>query len=260
MTTPLGQLAQPYLCFPSSACGVQFFRDRPVCSERLRRVARREPGPPCVRQKLGAEERVQGGRGGCLVRRRRVLGPERILVRRAEQAVRLRSKVFVGLGRRSLEHLDRLLGLALREPGLCEQEAGLLGRMGPGKVFHHLGKYAGGERVVLRVEREAPLSDLATGASLRRLCGQEVPREESQRHDERHGEICRRLLVIPDPVGERLQPVGLSNYRASCRRYRRCHKETVVEVGGGSGGSGGRWSAGTTSPSSRTSTTSQTCL
>src|SRR5206468_9786837 len=67
MTTPLGQLAQPYLCFPSRACGVQFFRDRPVCSERLRRVARREPGPPRVRQKLGAEERVQGGRGGHLV-------------------------------------------------------------------------------------------------------------------------------------------------------------------------------------------------
>src|SRR2546430_330218 len=150
MTTPLGQLADPYLCFPSRARGVQFFRDRPVCSERLRRVARRE-------------------------------------------------------------------------------------------------------RVVLRVEREAPLSDLATGASLGRLRGQEVPREESQRHDERHGEICRRLLVIPDPVGERLQPVRLSNHRASCRRYRRCHKETVVEVGGGSGGSGGRWSAGTTSPSSRTS-------
>src|SRR5438034_6754287 len=223
MTTPLGQLAQPYFCFPSSACGVQFFRDRPVCSERLRRVARREPGPPRVRQKLGAEERVQGGRGGRLVRRRRVLGPERILVRRAEQAVRLRSKVFVGLGRRPLEHLDRLLGLALREPGLCEQDAGLLGPVGPGKVLHHLGQYAGGERVVLRVEREAPLSDLATGASLRRLRGQEVPCEESQRHDERHGEICRRLLVIPDPVGERLQPVGLSNHRASCRRYRRPH-------------------------------------
>src|SRR5213078_4290121 len=62
----------------------------------------------------------------------------------------------------------------------CEQDAGLLGPMGPGKVLHHLGQYAGGERVVLRVEREAPLGDLATGASLRRLRGQEVPREESQ--------------------------------------------------------------------------------
>src|SRR5207248_152378 len=217
MTTPLGQLAEPHLCFPSRGCGVQLFCDRPVSNERLSRVTRRQPGPPGVRKKLGAEERVQSGRGGCLVRRRRVLGPERILVRRAEQAVRLRSKVFVGLGRRPLEHLDRLLGLALREPGLCEQDAGLLGPMGPGKVLHHLGKYAGGERVVLRVEREAPLSDLATGASLRRL-------------------------VIPDPVGERLQPVGLSNHRASCRRYRRCHTPSsggcrggwkLVEVGGG---------------------------
>src|SRR5437764_11649578 len=46
--------------------------------------------------------RVQSGRGGCLVRRRRVLGPERILVRRAEQSVRLRSKV------RSEEHTSEL--------------------------------------------------------------------------------------------------------------------------------------------------------
>src|SRR5882762_7603891 len=226
MTAPLGQLPEAHLGLPGGGCGVELFRDRPVRDERFGGVTRREPGPPCVREKLRPEERVQRRGGGCLVGRRGVFGPERVLVRRTEQGVALRSEVLVGLGSRPPEDFDRLLGLALRQPGLREQDARLLGRVGPGEVFHHLRQYAGCERVVLRIEREACLRDLATGTALRGLRGQEAPREEPQGDDERHREVGRYLFVTPDPASEPRQRVGLPNHRASRRRYRRRHALT----------------------------------
>src|SRR3989454_9088339 len=226
MPAPLGQLPAAHFSLPGGCCGAQLSPDPPVSGERFGGIPRREPGPPCIREKLRPEERVQGRSDSRLVGSRGILGPERVLVRRTEQGVALPSEVLVGLGSRPLEYFDRLLGLALRQPGLREQDARLLGRVGPGEVLHHLGQYAGRERVVLRIEREAPLRDLATGTALRGLRGQEAPREEPQRDDERHREVGRYLLVIPDPASEPRQRVGLPNRRASRRRYRRRHALT----------------------------------
>src|SRR5882724_8736865 len=114
MTAAFGQLPEADFCFPGGGRGVQLFRDRPVCGERFGGIARGEPGPPCVREKLGPEERVQGRGGGRLVGGRGLLGPQRVLVGRTEQGVALRSEVLVGLGSGPLEDVDRLLGLALR--------------------------------------------------------------------------------------------------------------------------------------------------
>src|SRR5207245_144527 len=179
---------------------------------------------------------------GGFISRRGVLWPERILVRRTQQAIHLGAEVLVGVGSRSLEDVDRLLVLALRQSGLCEQDAGLLRGVGAGEVLHHLGQHAGGERVVLRIEGEASLRDLAAGAPLRGLRGQEVPREERQSDEERHCEVGRQLLVAPDPAIEPRQRVGLLNRRTSRCGHRRRHTPSsrgceggwkLVEVGGG---------------------------
>src|SRR5947208_10677891 len=122
MTASLGQLAEPDLGLPGRARGVQLRHNRPVDRERFRSVTRRDPGSPRVGEKLRPEERIQGRGGGGLVSCRGVLGPERVLERPTKQPIRLGSEVLVGLGSRALEYVDRLLRLALREPGLGEQD------------------------------------------------------------------------------------------------------------------------------------------
>src|SRR5439155_1334168 len=164
--------------------------------------------------------------------------PQRVLVGGAEQPVRLGSKVLVGLGSRPLEYVDRLLGLALRQAGLCEQDAGLLGSVSPREVLRNLGQHAGGERVVLRIEGEVPLRDLAAGTALRGLRREEVPCEEPQSDDERHRQIRRRLFVAPDPVSEPGQRFRVTD-RWTPGGHRRRHAFTAKE-GCGRGGGWGR--------------------
>src|SRR4029077_11714524 len=111
---------------------------------------------------------------------------------------------------------------------LRQENGALLRGVRAGVVLHHLREYARRQWIILGVEWQAALLELAPSVALGGLGRQQIPGEQSGREREQHAGIRHHLAMALDPLGEPGQRGGFCCCRLSCARHRRRHSPTSV--------------------------------